>query len=74
MKTIPQRWPAMAIRFLFRERAAVSVLIAAGAGAALSHSWPFPEHNLVLRPVAPRTPEVYQALRVSDTDAPQPIP
>ncbi len=35
MPTSAQRWPAMAIRFLFRERPVMSVLIAAGTGAVL---------------------------------------
>ncbi|MGH9533534.1 MAG: hypothetical protein ACRD2E_01600 [Terriglobales bacterium] len=67
MTTSAQRWPAMAIRFLFRERAVISVLVAAAAGVALERWRPFPQPNPVLGLIALRTPGVYEGLRFSYT-------
>lgn len=60
-------WPAIALRFVFLERGALSVLIAAGAGAVLEHHWPFPQHNLLLALIQLRTPAIYDGLHVAYT-------
>lgn len=60
-------WPAIALRFVVLERGAFSVLVADGAGAALEHRWPFPQHNLVLALIELRTPAIYDGMHFAYT-------
>ena len=54
-----QSMGATAMRFVLRERFVISILVAAVASAILHGRWPSPEHNLALRLIQLKTPDVH---------------